>query len=265
MSWTLFKGVGEFGFADRYNDLFVLNRQIKSELCDKYFEDLLDLWRSIEVDSFSGYLSEIENIKKREVKNSILSLLVEVKDEEKSKEAWSLVEEQFKQSNSSSDKMVALRLMALSGKDEQVEFLLEQQDWATENLVRLESYLSVIASISDAEKLINSIKSILKADWFDINQSSQQRALLVGFVGNRKISFETEEGREFLENIIVKLAKVNEYTTFRILGVLGQAKDMRPSLQEEIVLVLESVLSSIKGHELASVENNINNILADLG
>jgi aminopeptidase N len=123
----------------------------------------------------------------------------------------------------------------------------------------------VIASISDAEKLINSIKSILKADWFDINQSSQQRALLVGFVGNRKISFETEEGREFLENIIVKLAKVNEYTTFRILGVLGQAKDMRPSLQEEIVLVLESVLSSIKGHELASVENNINNILADLG
>lgn len=265
MPWTLFKGVGEFGFADRYSDLFVLNRQIKSELCDKYFEDLLDLWRSIEVDGFSGYLTEIENIKKREVRNSILSLLVEVKDENRSKEIWSLVEQQFKQSDSASDKMVALRLMALSGKDEQIEFLLDQQDWATENLVRLESYLSVIASISDAEKLINSIKSILKTDWFDINQSSQQRALLVGFVGNRKISFETEEGREFLENIIVKLAKVNEYTTFRILGVLGQAKDMRPSLQEEIILVLESVLSSIKGHELASVENNINNILADLG
>ncbi len=264
MPWTLFKGVREYGFADRYKDLFDLNKKIKSGLVEKYFDDLLGMWESIEVEGFGGYLNEIEMIKRREVKNSLLSLLVEVEASEKSQKVWEIVRKQFEESFSASDRIVALNLMARSGNEDEIDYLLDQKDWASENLVRLESYLSVLSGISDPKLLIGAIKSVLKADWFDINQSSQQRALLVGFAGNRKVSLETEEGLDFLKDVIVKLAKVNEYTTFRILGGLGQVVNMRDVLKENVVEVLEDVLSRLKDEKCEGVKKNIENILVSL-
>lgn len=262
MPWVLFSGVKEYGFSDRYKDLFELNKSIKSAFATKYFDEAMDMWKSIEVDGFTDYLAEIEMIKRREVKNSILGLLVEVEDVEKSTKVWKIVKAQFENSKSASDRMYALRLMARSGGDEQIDYLLEQDEWASQNLVRLETYLGVISSISDGELLISAIKKIMKKDWFDINQSSQQRALLVGFASNKKISYETEEGIDFLKEVIVKLAKVNEYTTFRILGSMGQAVSMRDSLKDSLQEVLEYCLDELSDQE--GVNKNIENILASL-
>lgn len=264
MPWVLFKGVKEFGFADRYRDLFDLNKRIKREFSDKYFSELLDMWESINVMEFDGYLNEIDEIKKREVKNSILALLVEVSDLDRKEKVWDMVKHQFENSSSASDRMAALRLMAKSGGEEEVDYMLDQEDWASENLVRLESYLSVISGISEASLLIDTVKKVLKKDWFDINQSSHQRALLVGFVGNRKVSFETEEGRDYLQDIIVKLAKVNEYSTFRVLGTIGQVSGMRESLQDGMREVLEGTLDRLKEVDCDGVKNNIKNILGTL-
>lgn len=259
MPWLLFAGVKEYGFSDRYKDLFELNRTIKSQFVAEYFDDVLDMWKSIEIDEFRDYMSEIEMIKKREVKNGLLGLLVEVEDEEKSKQVWSLVKDQFENSKSASDRMAALRLMARSGGEAEAKYLLEQDEWASENLVRLETYLGVISSISDADLLIDSIRKIMKKDWFDINLSSHQRALLAGFVANKKVSYETEEGLEFMKEIIVKLAGVNEFTTFGILSSLGQVQDGRAVLKDNIEDVLRYCLSKLKDKK--AVTNNIENIL----
>jgi aminopeptidase N len=142
--------------------------------------------------------------------------------------------------------------------------MLSQDEWASENLVRLESYLGVISGISESGLLIDTIKKIMKKEWFDINQSSHQRALLVGFVGNRKVSFETEEGLDFLQDVIVKLAKVNEYSAFRVLGTIGQVNGMRESIQKDMKDVLDEVLVRLKDVECDGVKNNIKNILGRL-
>jgi aminopeptidase N len=264
MPWVLFKGVKEFGFADRYKDLFELNRRIKREFADRYFDELIDMWKSIETVGFAGYLNEIEEIKKREIKNSIMSLLVEVSDEAKRDQVWEMVKTQFEKGEAASDRIAALRMMARSGGEKEVEFMLSQDEWASENLVRLESYLGVISGISESGLLIDTIKKIMKKEWFDINQSSHQRALLVGFVGNRKVSFETEEGLDFLQDVIVKLAKVNEYSAFRVLGTIGQVNGMRESIQKDMKDVLDEVLVRLKDVECDGVKNNIKNILGRL-
>jgi hypothetical protein len=55
---------------------------------------------------------------------------------------------------------------------------------------------------------------------------------------------------------------VNEYTTFRILGSMGQVVNMRDSLKDNIQEVLEYCLEELDDQQ--GVKKNIENILASL-
>ena len=262
LEWVIFEGVNTFGFADRYKDLYEVKKRMKKDLADKFFEELMELWGSLENKPFKGFESEIEMIKLRQVKNGILSILVEVSDVSLSERVWEMVEDLFTNGCSATDRNVALSLYANSGRDDVKKYLMSKAEWAKENQVRLETYLGVLSSIDDAEILIDVVESVMKKDWFDINQSSHQRALLVGFARNRKVSLETEEGVEFLKNIILKLSKVNEFTTLHILSILGQAKDMRSELKLSVKSLVEELIEYFADGKYPSVENNLKSILS---
>ena len=70
------------------------------------------------------------------------------------------------------------------------------------------------------------IKRIEDSKDFRIEQSNDQRALYGSFAGNRKKSLQTEEGRKFLQEMMIKLTKVNEYTVGRMLIIFGHVDNM---------------------------------------
>lgn len=264
--WILFEGVHSKEFADKYRELYLTKKRVKRAVADAYFEDLWEMWNDLSVAAFVDFESEVEMIKKRSVRNGILSIMCEVSDKDMAEKVWSEVKDQFDHASGATDRIAALSLYANSGRSDVVEYLMSKLEWASENLVRWETYLGVVSRIPDAENLIGAVKEIMKSEAFDMNQSSHQRSLLVGFAMNKKVSLETVEGRTFLSEVILKLAQVNEFTTLHILNMLGQAKDMSLEIKSEVMVLVDNLLEEFEDRELKlpSVMNNLKNIKSSL-
>ena len=171
-----------------------------------------------------------------------------------------LIKEQLDNSNSATDKLTAFSLYLNSSAKDKLRVLKDVEERSKKNLVSWESFLGVIASNS-SDDAIEIIKNIESSKSFRIEQSNDQRALYVQFAHNRKKSLETQEGRDFFREIIIKTSSINEYTTVNAIKVLGNIDDMEEKFHIPLIRVLVDIMSNLNPEKTPSVYNTARRLL----
>ena len=129
------------------------------------------------------------------------------------------------------------------------------------NPVAWETYLGSLAGIASAAD-IGFIREARASDAFSLEMANDQRALFGRFAQNKKISLETPGGRALMEEILLTLAPVNEYSTVNMLSVFGNLDRMKQEHQAPLISILLRVLDATDPQTTPSVYNTARRIRA---
>ena len=255
---TIFESVDDKKFAHHYQKMYDVKKKIMESIANKYKKELLEIYKKYNAPCSGKTYIETKSleIKRRQVKNVALSLLATIDTEDIHK----IIKNQLERSDSATDKLTAFSLYLNSSAKDKMEVLKSVEENSKKNLVSWESFLASIASNS-SEDTLKIIKRIESSDSFRIDQSNDQRALYVQFAHNRKKSLETEEGRDFLKDAIIKLSKINEYTAVNAIKVFGNIDDMEEKHHLELVKALIDIMSNITPDKMPSVYNTTRRLL----
>lgn len=251
---TIFETVEEERYASDYEGVFRAREKVLTRIAKENEAKLLEMYNTYSSFSFEGlYLEkQAKEIKARQVKNLCLGLLAKLD----TPNIHELIKTQLYDATNATDRVLALRYYLNSSAKDKLEVLKEQETYAKENPVRWETFLGVVAGL-DCDDALDLIKEVEKSDNFDINQANDQRALYAVFARNKRKSLLTSEGREFLEQAVIKLASINEYGTGHVLRVFGGVEKMQESVYVDVVNTLVVILRKLDQEKMPSVYNTI--------
>jgi len=255
---TIFESVDDKKYANHYTKMYDVKMRIMKSIGKKYKNEFLEIYNKYNVTCLGNSYIETKSleIKMRQVKNLALAILATTD----TREIHKIIKEQLEKSESATDKLTAFSLYLNSSAKDKMEVLKSFEEVSKKNLVSWESFLATIASNSSRDT-IEIIKRIQNSDSFRIEQSNDQRALYVQFAHNRKKSLETEEGREFLKDVIIKLAKINEYTTVNAMKVFGNIDDMEDKHHIPLIKVLVDIMINLTFDATPSVYNTARRLI----
>jgi aminopeptidase N len=143
------------------------------------------------------------------------------------------------------------------------EVLKHYEAQAINDLVKWESYLAMLGR-AESDDVVDMLKRIENHEHFRIDQANDQRATYMLFAYNKRKSFQTKEGREFLRSSLLKLSTLNEFTTVGILDVFGEIDKMNKQYHTPLVQILVDVLRNVTEEKQPSVYKTIIRILSSL-
>lgn len=258
---AIFESVEDETYTHRYQDLYKMKNKLMKAIALKYEKELKEMYADYASKEFNGaYLErKLKEIRNRQVKNTCLGLLYYLD----TPEIHALIKKQFENPTAATDEISAFRMYLNSSASDKLKVLDTYEKKARESLVSWEAFLYVVGG-NDSKDALEIIKRIEDSKDFRIEQSNDQRALYGSFAGNRKKSLQTEEGRQFLQEMMVKLTKVNEYTVGRMLTIFGHVDKMEEKYYVPVVSVLVNVLKELNVKDTPSVFNTLKRILAGL-
>ncbi len=183
---------------------------------------------------------ESENIAKRSLKNICLHQL-SVLDE---KAIIELAQKQYVDSNSMSDRMVALNIVENSKNHyeeyELLHFYLEYK----ENTLVMNKYLATKAS-SSREGLLQRVKALESDEVYDIKVPNLVRSLIGAFTGNYQY-FHAKDGSgyQYLADKLIELDPINAQIASRLAGAFKLYKKMNETNQKLMKVEIERVLAT---------------------
>lgn len=251
---TIFESVDDESYAHRYQALFDAKRGLMRAFATKYEHDLLTLYERY---ARNESVDKISAIKARQVKNFCLFALSLLDTET----IRSLVREQFHHSSCMTDKLVAFSCYLEGSAPDRQEVIDQFESEARSHPVSWEAFLVSVAA-SNAPDLIDRMRRIEKSDHFRIEQANDQRALFGRFALNRKRSLQTADGREYLREIISKLAVINEFSTVNMLRVFGNIDLMEEDYHVPLVSLLVKARKELDPERTPGVYNMIGRLLA---
>lgn len=255
---TIFEQVEDERFAHSYQRLYDAVKVIKTAVAMKYESELLALYEKYRAMKFEGGYVEakVKEMKARAVKNVCLGLLAKLEKPE----VWALIKKQFEGASCATDLVTAFSLYLNSKAGDKMAMLREYQTECEKSLVSWESFLAVVAG-NDSEDFLEIIHEVESSKAFRIEQANDQRALYCRFASNRKKSLLTAEGRAFLKEKILELAKINEYSCGFMVNVLANVDKVEAEYRGELVALLEELKAGLSKEETVSVYNNVERIL----
>ncbi|WP_135606340.1 M1 family metallopeptidase [Methanococcoides sp. NM1] len=256
---AIFESVEDERLAHRYQMLFDVKKRILEGIARNNTVSLLNLYHKylkVSIPQDDTLEEHARVIKARQVKNTVLRILATID----TPFVHQLCNKQFVEASCASDRLVAFDCYINSSAEDKMEFLENFMEESRKNLVTWEAFLSIVAgnSSSDAVSLVRNIEA---SDSFRIEQANDQRALYGGFGRNRKISLQTESGRELLQSILLKLASVNEYSTTNLLNIFANIDLMEDEYHLPLVSILAEMLDSLDADKVPSVYNRIRKLL----
>ena len=255
---TIFESVEDPAFAHRYGALYKVRQRILAATADRHEDRLLSIYRRYSgFEPGEGLAGRIRAIKKRQVKNAALGILAA----SDTPEVHDLLRNQYREAENAQDRIVAFTHILRSSAPERRTILDQFEAESRAHPVAWETFLSAAAqnSSSDTVAILRRIES---SPAFRIEQANDQRALFVRFAQNKKISLETEEGREYFGEVLARLAQVNEYSTVNALSVLGYIDKMEAQHQVPLVALLTRLVRSLDAARTPSVYNTARRLLA---
>ncbi|KUL01002.1 MAG: Peptidase M1 membrane alanine aminopeptidase, partial [Methanomicrobiales archaeon 53_19] len=236
---TIFEDAGDPAYAHHYLAAYHARRSLELAIATSHAPTLLALYRAYHQtdhtwDSIGGLAVFIRN---RQVKNLCLRLLARLD----TPEVHEIIKNQFRNSPVSTDRMHAFSLLIASTDPERLELFREMMDCARKDPVVWEQFLAATAG-SDADDLVSLLREIEESGYLRIEQANDQRAFYGRFARNRKISIETEEGRSFLEDALLRLMDVNEYTTTGLLTTFSHIDRMDETTHIPLMDILANLL-----------------------
>ena len=256
---AIFESVENDKYKHHYSKLYKVKKKITTTIARKYESELLELYDKYNRQKSDGTYTEnqVYNIKQRQIKNLCLGLLSKL-DTPKIHE---LIKKQFDNANNASDKNLAFLMYINSRAKDKNKLIDFYEKIASKNLVSWESYLVMIAN-NDSEDALEIMQRIEKSKEFRIEQFNDQKALLIQFAYNKKKSLETKKGREYIKNILIKLAELNEYACTRTFPVFGFIDMMETKHRVPVIKLLVDVYTKIDKKKSPSVYNTIQMILS---
>ena len=251
-------GVEDKYLRHYYEELYKIGKDLRKRIAIKYEKELIKIYEKTNKKRFSGEFVEksFKEIKNRSVKNSCLGILSELKSDKINK----LILKQYKEAKNQTDKLVAFSLYIDSNTKDRHLILKDFENKSKNNPVQWEQFLSLVAR-SDSKDTLANVKRIEKSKSFNITQSNDQRALLIGFAYNKRKSLLTKEGRTYLQSKLIELAKINEYTANTMLALFEELNFMKENELAEYVKLLINVRKKLSFEKQPSIYNNIKRIL----
>ena len=244
--------------AHMYEELYQARKKIRNAIANKYEKELKEIYESRTDRKIDApYVEEqFFNIKNREVKNACLGILSEIDTPEIHK----LIKEQWETGTCTTDRLTAFSLYISSSADDRLDLIDEFEKEAVGNLVKWEQFLSLIAS-NDAKDTLELVKKYKKSPNFRITQSNDQRALLMRFSMNRRLSLIRKDGQEFLKECLMELAPINEYNTAHLLDSFSKLNYMQEEYLPDLLEILLELFDSLDEEKSPSVYNTVRRLI----
>ncbi|WP_440952504.1 DUF3458 domain-containing protein [Methanococcoides sp. FTZ1] len=256
---AIFESVEDERLAHRYQLLYDVKKRILEGIARNSTVSMLNLYHKylkVAISQDDTLEEHARVIKARQVKNTVLRIIATLD----TPFVHQLCKKQFYEAECASDRLVAFDCYINSSAEDKMELLRYFMEESRKNLVAWEAFLSIVAGNSSSDA-VSIVKDIESSDSFRIEQANDQRALYGGFGRNRKISLQTEEGRELLQSILLKLSYVNEYSTTNLLNVFANIDLMEDEYHVPLVSILAEMLETLDPEKVPSVYNRVRRLL----
>jgi len=210
---------------------------LSQHLAKRYREKLLELYHENHHPK-SGIDSQ--NIAERALKNRCLKLLASLE----TTEIIQLAQEQYKNSLSMSDRMVALEIIENSTKHHSSSELEEFYNKYQNNSLVMVKYFTIVAS-SQREGVLQRVIESQKDKVYDPKVPNLVRAVVGTFTTNSRF-FHAKDGSgyQFLTENLLEIDKLNAQLSARLAGTFKLYKKMNPINQELIKVELEKIVTT---------------------
>lgn len=256
---AIFESVEDEKLAHRYQGLYDVKQRLMRAVAEKYTNSITSLYHYFEEESTvrdRTLEEEAKAIKNRQAKNVCLGVLATLD----TPEIHGLIIQQFETATCASDRLAAFAAYMNSSAPDKMELLAAFEAKSRQNLVTWEAFLGVTGSNSSPE-VVELVRRAESSKAFRIEQANDQRALYGSFARNRKKALQTEEGRAFMEEALLKLAAVNEYSTVNMLNAFADIDRMEEKYHEPLVKILASLLEKLDSEKYPSVYNRSKKLL----
>jgi len=255
---TVFESVDDESHAHNYRLMYDIKQNICRAVASRNYDELVEIYKkySAQISGRTDPDGMIADIKPRQVKNTVLTLLSSLD----LTEIHDLAKKQFENSTNASDRLTAFSCYLNSSADDRTEMMDRFRTESMGNPVSRETFYATVAGCS-RDDTVELVRTLMSSPDFSIEQANDQRALFGRFAQNKKISLETEAGRELLSEILKTLIPVNEYSSVNILSVFGNLDRMKEDYQIKCVSLLIDALSSADKDKTPAVYNTIRRIL----
>jgi aminopeptidase N len=256
---TIFESVEDEEFAHRYQALYEVRQELLKAVAWKYKNSMISAYHFFENASspWDPTLEETaRTIKSRQAKNICLGILATLD----TPDIHDMIKQQFETATCATDRLSAFAAYLNSSAPDKFEILRAFEAESKKSLVAWEAFLSVIGSNSSADA-VELVREMERSDAFRIEQANDQRALYGSFARNRKKSLQTKEGRALFEEILRKLAPVNEYSTVNMLNAFANIDQMESKYHIPLVKILANLLAELDPLKFPSVYNRIRKLL----
>ncbi len=242
----------------KYKEIYAAKEKLRKTIAAAHKKQLHEMYAKLAAKRITGTYVEQQfaGMKIRPLKNHLLHLLASFDNEE----SWKLVKHQLTTAIHASDRNIAMSLyLNSSAPDKHVQLELFQKE-AENHLVAWENFLRIVGNSNSADS-IEIMKKIENSQQFRIEQSNEQHALYLAFAANRKKSLLTPEGLEYLTDIMIRIAKLNEYMGFLLLATFNDVEKLDKNDQCAVVGALQTIKNAVSKKQAPSVINNIQRIL----
>jgi aminopeptidase N len=211
--------------------------RLTQTLAETHKEKLLELYHE---NHFPKAGTKAKEIAKRSVKNQCLMLLSTLETQE----IVNLAQEQYINSFSMSDRMVALSIIENSEKYHSKKELQHFHERYKNDHIVMTKYLSILA-FSQREGLLERIKELEKSELYDITVPNIVRALIGSFLGNNKF-FHAKDGSGylFLADKLIEIDSINAQMASRLAGAFKLFEKMNSHSKALMKVELERVVNT---------------------
>lgn len=241
---TLFDSVEDERFKFEYTKLYKAKKRFMKAVAEKYEKKLISLLKAYDLttsksDSISALAS---TFKARAVKNQILALLATLERPD----IWNILKSHYEKAECASDRIASLTLYLSSIAPNRFEVLESEMKRSKDNALAFENFIGAVA-VTSSPDTVKYLKEIEKSPAFKIEQAGFSRALYLRFAQNRKLSLETEAGRKFLEESLLKMSNVNEYISTGMLSVFSHIGSYSENVRKPLASILEKLVAETTG------------------
>lgn len=241
----------------KYQKLYEISKKITRAIATKYKKELIEIYNSHKNKTIDAPFvqKKLYETKMRSIKNTCLSILSELD----TPEIHNIILAQFENPCAASDKYAAFAFILDSSIKDKEKIIEQYEKEAANDLVEWEVFLSRIGG-NDSKNPIDLIKKVEKSKFFRIEQSNDQR-MFMRFAYNKRISMLTKEGRDYLQEITIKLAKLNEYSTMHLLSIFSKINDFEVEYHEPLIKLLVQIFDSLDEKAHPATTNTIRRLL----
>ena len=259
MPLLMFESVSNPQFAHAYGKLYAAKLRIFRGIAAQYADELGELYAKYDVSlQTAGFEPAVlsAQFKANAVKNLILSILASLD----TAEVHTRIRSQYEKSVGATNRLAALSLYLSSSAPDRMTVLEAELARSASHPLAFENFIA--AAANSAKDTVSYLKKIEASPKFHIEQAGEARSLYLRFAQNRKVSLETEEGRTFLKDSIIRLSKVNAYITTGMLSVFSHMREYPDALRAELMTILQEIERRVSAEESPAVYQTVKQILA---